>query len=298
MRTGVAVTVLLAMVLLAANTYGCGAAATPASGKIQIAASIMPLGDFARQVGGDLVTVSVLLPPGADVHSYEPTPQQMRYVETSKLLVLNDIGLEFWADKVIGSVSSKNLIVVDTSVGVKILDVGADTESASGNPHVWMDPTRAAILVGHIRDALIQVDPAHQETYTTNAAKYLEQLSALDLEIAAEVNTWQNKQFISFHAAYRYFADRYGLTQAAVIEEFPGKEPTPQYVADVIHTANSIPARAIFADVQFSPKVAQTIADATGKKVVLLDALGGVAGRATYIETMRYDVAQMATALK
>jgi zinc transport system substrate-binding protein len=295
MRCGVRVILVAASLL--GLCVGCGAA-TPETGKIKVAASIMPLGDFCREVGGDLVDVQVILPPGASEHTYEPSPQQMRFLAEARLLVLNGVGLEYWADKVVGSLANKDLVVVETSAGVPLLDVGTDPESPSGNPHIWFDPTRAAIQVEHIRDALIQVDPTHEAQYRANASAYLDQLKALDAEIAAEVATWAHREFISFHAAYRYYADHYGLVQAAVIEEFPGKEPSAEYIAGVIQTAKSIAARAIFAEPQFSAKAADTIAQATHKSVVLLDPVGGIPSNTTYAELMRYDTRQMATALK
>jgi ABC-type Zn uptake system ZnuABC Zn-binding protein ZnuA len=287
-----------AAALAAALLASCGVATAQPASKVKVAASIVPLGDFVRQVGGDRVEVMVMVPPGAAVETYEPAPMQMRFLETAQVLVLNGVSLEFWASSAISSVARADLLVVDTSKGIKLLDVGTDPESSSGNPHIWMDPQRAMVQVEHIRDALIQVDPAGTATYTANAERYINQLRALDQEIEARVATWSTKEFISFHAAYRYFADRYGLDQVAVIEEFPGKEPTPGYVASVIDEARKMSARAIFADVQFSPMAVQTIAGETGKKVVFLDDLGGMGARKTYIDTIQYDVAEMESALK
>lgn len=283
----------LALALLA----GCGVQPTSPPGQIKVAVSIPPIADFVRQVGGNQVVVETLVPPGASVHTYEPTPQQARFVAEADVLVLNGVGLEFWAKDMIDASGNVQLLVMDTSQGIVILQEEGEGQT-SGNPHVWLDPRNARAQVEHVRDALILADPAHGDDYAQNAQTYVAQLESLDAEIQAEVNGWAHKEFISFHTAFTYFAQRYGLKAAAVIEESPGKEPSPDYLAKVVDIARSIPARAIFAEPQLSPKVAETIAEESDKQVITLDPLGGVAGRETYIELMRHNVAQMAKALK
>ncbi|MDP2663218.1 MAG: metal ABC transporter substrate-binding protein [Dehalococcoidia bacterium] len=274
-------------------------AGTPASGgpasQVWVAAGIPPLGDFVREVGGNRVRLVVMVPPGASVETYEPTPQQVQFVAQAKLLVLNGLGLEFWAKNVIQGSGNANLLVADTSNGVTGLIGG---EGGGANPHIWLDPTMARIQTENIRDALIKVDPDGAEAYRTNAALFIDQLRALDQEIAGRISGWRYRQFIAFHPAWQYFAAHYGLEQVASIEEFPGKEPSPQYLAQIVQQARSLPARAVFAEPGLSPKAAQAIASEAGKEVLLLDDLGGAPGRATYIELLRYDVDQMEKALK
>ncbi len=283
--------------LILALLPGCGAQPPSPPGQIKVAASIPPLADFVRQVGGQRVVIETLVPPGASVHTYEPSPQQARFVAEADVLVLNGVGLEFWADDVVDAAGNAQLLVVDTSQGIAILQE-EEKGHTTGNPHVWLNPRHAIVQVEHIRDALSQADPAHRDEYARNAQAYVAQLESLDKEIEAEVHGWAHREFISFHAAFAYFAQRYGLKQAAIIEESPGKEPSPDYLAQVVDIARRLPARAIFAEPQLSPKVARTIAEESGKQVIILDPLGGVAGRETYVELMRYNVAQMAEALK
>lgn len=266
------------------------------SGKVRVAVGIPPLADFVREVGGDRVEVELMVPPGASVEIYEPTPRQIQFVSQAGVLVLNGLGLEFWADNVIKGSGNANLLVVNTSDGVTGL-IGGE-EGGGSNPHIWLDPTKARMQVEHIRDALVRVDPAGAEAYQTNTAKYLEKLDALDRELANRIKTWRYKEFIAFHPAWQYFAAHYGLEQVASIEEFPGKEPSPQYLVEVARKARSLGAGAIFAEPGLSPKAAQVIAAEAGKEVLLLDDLGGVQGRTTYAELMRYNVDQMEKALK
>jgi zinc transport system substrate-binding protein len=284
--------------LMCIAVVACAGEAGPsptASGRLLIAASIAPLSDFARQVGDDQVQVITLLPPGASPHTYELTPSQVEQVAKARLLLLNGVGLEYWADKVIQSADNPTLIVVDTSQGIEILE--GDADEPGGNPHIWLDPANAIVQVGHIRDALIQADATHADDYRANAGRTIAELQALDQEIAKEVTTWSNRQFIAFHPAWVYFARRYGLIQAAVIEESPGREPSPADVARIVETAKRIGAKAIFAEPQFSPKAAQTIAGESGAEVLFLDPLGSSLDDPSYFGLMRYNVAQMARAL-
>jgi zinc transport system substrate-binding protein len=260
-----------------------------------VAASITPLADFAQQVGGDHVQVFTLVSPGASPHTYELTPSQVQQVACARLLVLNGVGLEHWADNLIESADNPSLLVVDTSTGIEILE---DADGSGGNPHIWLDPQNAIMQVMHIRDALVQVDEAYAAEYQANAQNYIAELQELDHSIESEVATWLSRQFIAFHPAWLYFARRYGLEQAAVIERFPGVEPSPAEVIQIIETARRIGARAIFAEPQFSPKAAQTIAEESDAQVIFLDPLGSDLENTNYLDLMRANVARMAEALR
>lgn len=292
-------TVLSTLVVVTFLLGGCGGTPTPSAGKVKVAVSIAPLADLARQVGGEHVTVTTLVPSAASPHTYEPTPAQVKEVAEANVLALIGLGFEFWAEDVIESAANTDLIVVHTSEGIEVIHDEHEHEGDKiGNPHIWLDPQNAMVQVRHLREALIEADPAHQAGYEANAEVYLAQLELLDEEIAAQVATWSHQEFIAFHPSWVYFAQRYGLTQAAVIEQTPGKEPSPAELAEIIETARRIGARAIFAETQFSPKVAETIAAESGAQVLFLNPLGGAEGPTGYVEMMRYNVAQMERGMK
>lgn len=276
---------------------GCAQAPGPAGDeKLLVAASIAPLADFAGQVGGEYVQVIALVPPGASPHTYELTPSQVEQMSRARLLVLNGVGLEYWAEKLAQSANNPSLIVVDTSEGIEIIK--GDADEPGGNPHIWLDPKSAILQVENIRDALTMANPAHANAYRANAERYVDQLLSLDGEIVREVGTWSSRRFIAFHPAWVYFARRYGLEQAAVIESAPGREPTPAEVAEIVQTARRIGAKAIFAEPQFSSKAAQTIAEESGAQALFLDPLGSSLSDPGYLSLMRHNVAQMAKALR
>lgn len=298
-RFGILLTVLFTPILVIFLLGGCGGTPGPGAVKVKVAVSIAPLADLAQQVGGEHVRATTLVPPAASPHTYEPTPAQAKQVAEADILVLIGLGFEFWAEDVIESAANPDLIVVRTSEGVEVIHAEHEHEGHEvGNPHVWLDPRNAMVQVRHIREALIEADPAHKAEYEANAEAYLAQLEALDEEIAAQVAAWSHREFIAFHPSWAYFAQRYGLVEAAVVERTPGREPSPAELTEIIETARRIGARAIFAEPQFSPKAAETIAAESGAQVLFLNPLGGAEGPATYLEMMRYNVAQMEKALK
>lgn len=296
MRVGSCPSVLLCIPLALAMAAGCGRKDEAVSDKLPVVASIAPLADFARQVGGDLVRVDMIIPPGASPHTYQFRPDQMKALSAAAVLVLNGIGLEYWADKAIDAAANPKLVVVRTADGIPVLDSGGD-EHPGGNPHVWLDPVLAVRQVEAIRDAFIKADPPNSGTYRTNAARYIAELKRLDAQIRRSVKGFRQKRFIAFHPAWSYFVRRYGLVQAAVIEDFPGKEPDPARIRQVVQIARRLKARAVFAEPQFSPRAAQVIAEEAGAKVVMLDPLGRPPDY-SYLTTMRGNLSQMESALK
>jgi ABC-type Zn uptake system ZnuABC Zn-binding protein ZnuA len=298
-RLKILLTGLSILVLVTFSLGGCGGTPAPDTDKVKVAVSITPLADLAQQVGGEHVTVITLVPPTASPHTYEPTPAQVKEVAEANILALVGLGFEFWAEDVIESAANPDLIVVYTSEGIEVIHDEHEHEGHEvGNPHIWLNPRNAMVQVRHLRDALIEADPAHQPEYEANARAYLVQLEALDEEIAAQVATWSHREFIAFHPSWVYFAQRYELVEVAVVERAPGKEPSPAELAEIIETARRIGARAVFAEPQFSSKAADTIAAESGAQVLFLNPLGGAEGPTSYLEMMRYNVAQMEKGLK
>jgi zinc transport system substrate-binding protein len=263
--------------------------------RLSVAASLLPLADFARQVGGDRVRVETLIPAGASPHTYELTPAQLQAVSRAHVLVLNGVGLEYWADKVISAANNPDLVVVIASDGLGL--IASDEHDSGGNPHVWLSPLNAIHQVELIRDGLIQADPAGAEVYRANADRYIAELRTLDRDTRETVAAFTHRQFIAFHAAWVYFARDYDLEQAAVVETTPGKEPSPAEVAAIVKTARAIGAQAIFAEPQFSSKAAEVIAAESGAQVLFLNPLGQSPDYG-YIDLMRYNLGEMSKALK
>ncbi len=293
-RLSLALIALLGIVTLSS----CAPQPSAPSDKVLVAASIAPLADFVRQVGGDRVEVELLVPPGASPHTYELRPSQLRMLSRAHLLVLNGVGLEYWSDKVVEASGNPDLLVVDTSVGLEILAAGEhEGHQAVGNPHVWLSPLNAIHQVERIRDALSQVDPDGAAVYGANAERYIAELRGLHAEFLRRSDAFSRRQIVTFHAAWEYFARDYGLEVAAVVETTPGREPSPADIAVVVETVKRIGARAIFAEPQFSPKAAEVIAAESGAQVLFLNPLGFPPDY-SYLEMMRANFREIEQALK
>jgi len=286
--------VLAALALL---VVGCADSTPQRSGKMLVAASIAPLADFAQKVGGDLVEVERLVPPGASPHTYQLTSHQMKVLARASVLVLNGVNLEFWADKAVAAADNPKLIVVRTADGLDIIGASDQGHEKGGNPHVWLSPVCAIHQVEAIRDAFVEADPDHKNEYTANADAFIAKLRELDSEIRRQADSFSVTQFVAFHSSWVYFAREYGLVQAGVIERNPGMEPSPSEVRDVIATVKRLKAKAIFAEPQFSAKAAEVIAEESNSKVLLLDPLGGPE-HYDYLKTMRANLARIAEALR
>lgn len=286
--------VLAVFVVLGAQ--GCRERSSVEDGKkITVAVGIAPLAYFTRRVGGRFVDVELMVPPGASPHIYQPDPRQMRKLSRASLFILNGLGIEFWADKAISSADNPNLFVVNTSEGLDI--IGHSEKTGTGNPHVWLDPISAIHQVKMIRDVLIKVDPAHAIAYRRNANDLLADLRKLHTDIQREVRQFSSRRFVAFHSAWSYFARRYGLVEEAVIEKSPGHEPSPAEMRSVVDTVRRIRAKAVFAEPQFSTKLAEVIADEAGARVVILDPLGSPPDY-DYIKTMYANLAAMSRVLR
>lgn len=290
---------LLLLVLVAFLTSPTGLGAARKESRIVVVASIAPLADFVRQVGGDRVEVVLLLPPGASPHTYEPTPRAVQEISRAALFVKIGAGLEFWADRVVGAVA-KGVRVVEASQGVDLIrSVHDGHDHGRGvDPHIWLDPVISAAIVGKIAEALASTDPANSAVYRKNSADYQERLYSLHKEIAGRVKTFRSREYVTFHPAWSYFSRRYGLRVAGVIEEAPGKEPSPRHLARILAELRRFETRVVFAEPQFNARVAEAIAKEAGGTVLFLDPVGGQKGRETYIDLMRHNLAVMEGALR
>jgi zinc transport system substrate-binding protein len=292
---------VLVLVALAALLGGIACERQVSSDKLTVVATIFPLADFVKNVAGDNVEVVTLLPAGANPHTYDMTPRNVKVIADAKLLVMNGAGLDFWVEKV-GAAARSDLLVVDTSTTLEKegLLLSGDADDAGGhNPHFWLDPELAQKQVAAIAEALATVDPTNRDVYLGNAAKYIDQLKSLDAEISAVTDNFSIREFISSHPSWEYFAQKYALAEVAVIEQAPGREDySVKYTIKVIDAVKEHDVKVIFAEVQFSTKSADTIAYDTGAEVLLLDSIGGVSGRDSYIAMMRYNVGLMAEAMQ
>jgi zinc transport system substrate-binding protein len=247
--------------------------------KIGVVVTVGPQAEFVKKIGGEKVKVTVMVPPGADPHTYEPLPSQMEAVSDAKIYDEVGSGIEFelsWMDKIIGL--NPHMKVVNCSQGIVFLP--SSEQGESNDPHVWVSPKKAKIMVENIYQGLIQVDPANMNYYTKNRNEYFHQLDLLDEDITLTLAQKKNTKIMVYHPAWGYFCHDYSLQQIAIQSQ--GKEPTPQGIASLIDQARKENITVIFVSPQFSTSNAQVIANEIGGRVVVVDELN-----INYLENMR-----------
>ena len=278
--------VLTGIVLVVLASYSEFAAAAPR----QVVVSIPPQQYFVEQLGGNLVQVVSLLPAGASPHTFEPKPQQMKSLSQADLYVRIHVEFEdAWWDKFLSA--KPDMYVVDSTAGVEFLAADsahhheADAEAehsesaeaehaASGrDPHIWLSPKRVQMQAETICAGLIAIDPANQETYLANKARFLQELAQLDQTIQAQLAGLRSRAFMVFHPSWAYFAADYNLTQLAI--EFEGKEPSAAEMIAIIKQAQAAQIRVIFSQPQSSRRTAEMIASQLDARVATLDPLAG-----------------------
>jgi len=262
---------------------GCVSQKEEASG-IKVVVTIAPLEEFVKAVGGDRVQVSVLVPPGAEPHTFDPTPSQMIQVSECDLYVKNGAGLEFWIDKVLQP--GQNVTAIDSSRGIEVITEGG----LVADPHIWLSLRNSAIQVENICQGLIEVDPANRDYYIRNRDDYLHNLRMLDEQFNRTFAASQKKTFIVHHPAWTYFASDYGLVQVPLMEN--EQEPGPRYLAEVIELAKEENITAIFVEPEYNPRAAEVMAEEMNAQIIFLDPLAG-----NYLENMRYAGQRIADSL-
>jgi len=286
---------ILISLLLSAALSGCVSPEEPpaavsqnhsgSSDRIQVAATIAPLADLVKAVGGDRVDVTVVVPPGAEPHTFEPTPSLMVKLSQADLYVMNGAGLEFWMDQLLQS--SGNLRIVDSSLGIELLqEDGKET-----NPHIWLSLRNAAIQVKNICSGLSDLDPDNRDYYIQNRDDYLSKLHALDEEFNRSFANVTTPVFIVHHPAWSYFARDYRLEQIPLLVE--EKEPGPRYLSQVIDLARESNIATVFLEPQFNPKAAEVIAREMSARLIVLDPLAP-----DYLESMRYAGREIAQSMQ
>jgi len=239
--------------------------------KIVVCVTILPQADFVRNIMGDRADIIVMTPPGADPHTYEPSPDQLRSISNAKIYFKVGSGIDFertWMDKL--ESLNPDMVIIDGSKGIEIID---------NDPHIWLSPQNAIKMTENFYNELIKIDPASKDLYEQNKNKFVERLMGLDKELKNKFSRYENRAFLTYHPSFGYLAKDYDLVQIAVESE--GKEPTPQGTRRYVDLARDLNIFYIFLEPQFPKRYAEAIAEEIGGEIVYIDPLPE-----NYIENM------------
>lgn len=299
-RRSLTMGVLALTALLAACGSPSGASPAPA-GKLAVVTSSTVFGDLIANVGGDRVVVTSLVPRGADVHTFEPKPADLRAVTAARLIVMNGLGLDDWLRETVQHAAAPGTPLLELAVDLPGVDLLPGEEPGTQNPHLWMAVPNAIHYVDRIEAALASLDPDGAAAYAASADAYRARLAALDESVRERVAAIPpgDRKLVTFHDAFPYFAREYGLEVVGVAVEAPGQEPSASDIAALIEAIRATGVKAIFSEDQYPTDVVDRIAAETGATVVasLYDDSLGDPPVSSYEAVIEWDVHQLVEAL-
>jgi zinc/manganese transport system substrate-binding protein/zinc transport system substrate-binding protein/manganese/iron transport system substrate-binding protein len=279
-----------------------------ASQPLNVVVTLPVLKDWAQQIGGPHVSVTSLMTGYENEHTYSPKPSDLVAVRKAQVLIEVGAGLEVWVSTLVKNAGNPRLLIVTASRGIDLLEdhgdaagmpAGAGSPHSHGNPHVWLDPDGASVMVRHIADAFIATDPAHREQYEGNAVAYLTQLRQTSEALRLRLETVSDRRIVVHHPAWPYFARYFGFIIAGTLLTQPGAEPSARRIQAMVVTIKQAGIRVIVSEAQLNQKLPQMLSRETGAHIVVLTTLpGALPGTETYLDMLRYNVLQLADALE
>ena len=291
LRPRVASAGLLATVAALTLTLGCLVAEARAE-RPKVAATIFPLYDIVRQVADPVADVVLVLPPGASPHTFEPTPSGVRALEDARVLFVIGHGLDDWAAKLARGAAIMRLAPVDAGIRLR-------REPHGGvDPHYWLSVPNAKAIARTVAAELTRLAPDRRGEIDGAVAAYLVRLDAADAEIRRLLADLPTRRIATFHDAFSYFAEAYGLGVVATFEPYPGLEPSPRFVIEFQRSIRAAAVRVVFTEPQLSIEALRPIARDLGVTLAVLDPLGGLPGRESYIDLLLFDARAVAAATR
>lgn len=283
------------------------------SGRLRVVTTLFPLYDFVRNIGGDAVEPTLLLPPGVESHSFEPKPEDVRKVAGADVFIYTSQAMEPWAEKLVsGLIKAGKPLQCEAGTGARYLETGGGGESAhrhegghagARDPHIWLDSDNAMLMVDNIAAVLARAAPAQRELFQTNAAAYKKQLAALDRRFKEKLAGCSSRVFIhGGHYAFAYLAERYQLGYISAFGVSAESEPSPRKLVELVKRLREHKLAYVFYEELLSPRIAETLATETGVKLLKLHGIHNVTrtdleGGASYLSLMEQNLASLGTGL-
>lgn len=304
---------LLFAVLFVLAASGCATDSVSDDGKLHVVTTTFPAYDFARAVVGDAGTVTMLITPGTETHSYDPTPRDIRKIQSCDLFIYGGGESDAWMDTILSSIDTAGIKVLAMTDAANLLqeehihnpdEEDHDHTEGAYDEHVWTSPVNAAAIVGAVRDAVRRIDPANADVYNRQAEAYIDAITALDAEFAALVQGAQRKTVLfADRFPFLYFVERYGLSYYAA---YPGcaekTEPGPKTVAYLIDMVKNDGIPVVFYTEFSDQRLADTVCENTDAIKLLFHSCHNVSGEdfkagETYVSLMRKNLTNLRKAL-
>ena len=304
--------------LMACGAPGVNNTDATESKGVKVVTTFLPITLFTEAVAGDCADVTALIPPNLGPHDFQATPSDLTDLSGANVLVKNGLGMEEFLDDLISSADNKDLVVIDSSSGVKTIkasggghhddhhadehhDHGHGHSHGEDDPHIWLDPVRAAQQVENIRDGLVKADPGCAEEYNRNAEQFSAKLNELNTEFTAKLKPYSGKTFVAFHDFATYFANRYSL-KAEFLVDLPEMNPSPADLQRVSAQVKASGLKALLSEPQEGNRSFNALAKDLGVNIVEFNPLEmGSAESAkvpgTYFEVMRFNVNNLVKAI-
>lgn len=275
---------------------------SPLSDKPVVATTIFPLTDMASEVAGDAVDVVQIIPAGASPHSYTLTPQQVADLQAATVIFAVGHGLDDSIVNQAQKVSGAAVVVVDS--GIPLREFGEEEHEdeeeseddhghaeGSVDPHYWLTAPNAQLIVRTISDALATYFPEHEFTFSDQAASYIGDLKDLEAELQQLASQANQQSIVTMHDAWAYFAEQYGFEIVGTYEPVEGRQPSVADVRELQETVSEHGISVFYAEPQKESSTAtRFLEEELGLDIQALDPIGGITGRSSYIELMRYDM--------
>ena len=273
---------------------------------VRVVTTLYPLEYFTQRIAGDAAEVVNLISPGVGSHDFEPTPADIRLLESAGLIIYNGSGLEPWLDRALRAIGDDQSIVLEASLGLAnaSLDGPKDAdENGVFDPHVWLDPLIAVEQVDLILEGLSQARPDISGVLAENADALTRNIRRLHLRFEAGLANCRLRHFVTAHAAFGYLALRYGLTQVPISGISPGAEPSPRDLARLTDIVRGLGVMYVMVEPNISPRLAETLAGEADAAVLTLHPLASLTldesqRGETYLSVMEANLANLRTALE
>jgi ABC-type Zn uptake system ZnuABC Zn-binding protein ZnuA len=251
---------MLVLAWAAVPLAGCDPAG---GGQPEVLATTTILADMAKQVAGDRMRVGSVVPAGAHVEEYEPTPDDAKRVSVARIIFVNGLDLDKWADP----------LLKNKKAGAPVITLTEGLPDIDGNPHMWFDPQLARRYVEKIRDALVALDPPGKDGYTTRAKAYDAALVSLDTELKTKAATvpQARRKLVTSHDAFPYFARAFGFEIVGFVQPQPDKEPSAKELAALVETVKAAKVPAVFVEAGVSKSLTEALANEAGVRRVVTD---------------------------